>query len=157
LFNIGPKLLSIAGTNNLQQNHIQLLNESDVIDANVLAASSVVSSKCKGNTATSKSRNASNATPIHMSSNNSSINRTNNNQQQLAPGAPSSNQLFNNNNNQQNISQYGNSNSSNSNANSNTSNSNNNYSNQNNLNNNFSMVAAGQQGGGMDVGYNSQV
>lgn len=72
-----------------------------------------------------------------MNSNNSSIinSRTTNNQQ-LAPGAPS-NQVFN----QQQSSQYSNGN---------------NYSNQNTLNNNFNMVAAGQQSG-MDVGYNSQV
>jgi hypothetical protein len=127
----------VAGTNNLQQQQKPpQFHESDVIaDANF--ASSNVSSKCKGNTATSKSRIANETTPIHMNSNNSSIinNRTTNNQQ-LAPGAPS-NQVYNQ---QQNISQYGN---------------NNNYSNQNNLNNNFNMVAAGQQSG-MD-GYNTQV
>jgi hypothetical protein len=128
----------IAGTNNLQQQQKPpQFHESDVItDANF--ASTSVSSKCKGNTATSKSRIANETTPIHMNSNNSSIinGRTTNNQQ-LAPGAPS-NQVYNQ-QQQQNISQYGN----------------NNYSNQNNLNNNFNMVAAGQQSG-MD-GYNSQV
>ena len=127
-------MVIIAGTNNLQQQHKPpQFHESDVLtDANF--ASTNVSSKCKGNTATSKSRIANETTPIHM--NNSSItnNRTTNNQQ-LAPGAP--NQVYNQ---QQNISQYGN---------------NNNYSNQNNLNNNFNMVAAGQQSG-MDA-YNSQV
>lgn len=131
----------IAGTNNLQQQQKPpQFHESDIIaDANF--ASTSVSSKCKGNTATSKSRIANETTPIHMNSNNSSIinSRTSNNQQ-LAPGAPS-NQVYNQ-QQQQNISQYGN---------------NNNYSNQNNLNNNnFNMVAAGQQSG-MDVGYNSQV
>lgn len=128
-------MVIIAGTNNLQQQKPPQFHESDVItDANF--ASTNVSSKCKGNTATSKSRIANETAPIHMNSNNSSIinNRTTNNQQ-LAPGAPS-NQVYNQ---QQNISQYGN----------------NNYSNQNNLNNNFNMVAAGQQSG-MD-GYNSQV
>ena len=128
-------MVIIAGTNNLQQQHKPpQFHENDVLnDANF--ASTNVSSKCKGNTATSKSRIANETTPIHM--NNSSItnNRTTNNQQ-LAPGAPS-NQVYNQ---QQNISQYGN---------------NNNYSNQNNLNNNFNMVAAGQQSG-MDA-YNSQV
>lgn len=133
-----PPSVIIAGTNNLQQQQKPpQFHESDVItDASF--ASTNVSSKCKGNTATSKSRIANETSPIHMNSNNSSIinSRTSNNQQ-LAPGAPS-NQVYNQ---QQNISQYGN---------------NNNYSNQNNLNNNFNMVAAGQQSG-MDVGYNSQV
>lgn len=138
---LNPQLsVIIAGTNNLQQQQKPpQFHESDVItDASF--ASTSVSSKCKGNTATSKSRIANETTPIHMNSNNSSIinSRTTNNQQ-LAPGAPS-NQVYNQ-QQQQNISQYGN---------------NNNYSNQNNLNNNFNMVAAGQQTG-MDVGYNSQV
>lgn len=129
----------VAGTNNLQQQHKPpQFHESDVItDASFASAN--INSKCKGNSASSKSRIANETTPIHMNSNNSSIisSRTTNNQQ-LAPGAPS-NQVYNQ--QQQNISQYGN---------------NNNYSNQNNLNNNFNMVAAGQQSG-LDVGYNSQV
>jgi hypothetical protein len=131
-------LVIIAGTNLQQQQKPPQFHESEVItDANFASTS-----KCKGNTATSKSRIANETTPIHMNSNNSSIinGRTTNNQQ-LAPGAPS-NQVYNQQQQQQqNISQYGN---------------NNNYSNQNNLNNNFNMVAAGQQSVGME-GYNSQV
>lgn len=146
------------GTNNsINPQKLTQFNESDVIPTSASTPLSN-SSKTKGGNTANKSRSsgANETTPIHGSMNNSSIinNRTttNNNQQQpqqhqqqqLATSTPS-NQLFNQQQQQQN-SQY---------------NTNGNYSNQTNLNSsnsNFNnMVAAGQQQGGMDVGYNAQV
>jgi hypothetical protein len=130
-------IFNVLGASSLKQPQ-KLLSEND-INADIQNNIKANGGNCTTNLVNSKSRSIDDPTSYHMNTNHQSIQSRvlNNNQQQLPSGAPSS-ELYNQ---QHNISQYSNTNS---------------YINQNNPQNNYNMVAAGQQSE-MDMRYNSPV